>query len=46
MTLMHGAFILAVIVIGVIDLLNYENPNITQYKIYDSRKDDKEFKFK
>ena len=30
---------------GVIDLYNYKDPNITQYTIFDKRIDDKEINF-
>ena len=30
---------------GVIDLFNYKDPSITQYKIYDKRQDDQEINF-
>ena len=28
--------------IGIIDLFNYKDPNITQYRIFDKRSDDQE----
>ena len=39
-------FILVVAVMGLIDLFTYKDPNITQYSIYDSRQDNKEYNFK
>ena len=28
---------------GIVDLMSYKDPNITQYKIFDKRNDDKEY---
>ena len=42
LTLAQRTFILIVAVIGIIDLLNYKDPNITQYRIFDKRNDDQE----
>ena len=39
-------FILVVAVMGLIDLFTYKDPNITQFSIYDTRIDNKEFNFK
>ena len=45
LTLAQKVFILVVAVMGVIDLFNYKDPNITQYKIYDKRNDNREFNY-
>ena len=39
LTLMQKIFILVVTILGVIDLFNYKDPNITQYRIFDKRTD-------
>ena len=45
LTLAQWIFILVVATLGVIDLVNFEDPTITQYKIYDKRQDDQEINF-
>ena len=42
LTLAQRTFILIVAVIGVIDLYNFKDPNITQYRIFDKRNDNKD----
>lgn len=39
LTLMQKVFILVVSILGVIDLYNYRDPNITEYTIFDKRND-------
>ena len=45
LTLMQKGFILVVTILGVIDLFNYRDPNITQYSIFDKRTDGAEINF-
>ena len=42
LTIAMRSFMLAFIVTGVMDLVKYKNPQITQYVIYDDRSDDSE----
>jgi len=42
MTLAMQVFMLFFIVTGTINLMDYKNPQITQYQIYDSRSDGRE----
>ena len=46
MTFGMRAFMLFFIVTSVIDLIDYKNPQITQYQIYDNRSDGRELNFK
>ena len=45
MTLGMKVFMLFFILTSTINLLDYKNPQITQYQIYDSRSDGKEINF-
>ena len=45
LTLVHKSFIFVVAIISILDLLDYRDPNITQYKIYDKRTDGTEINF-
>ena len=45
LTLLHKSFIFVVAVISILDLLDYRDPNVTQYNIYDKRSDGTEINF-
>ena len=45
LTLAQMTFILVVAVIGVMDLVAFKDPNITQYRIFDKRDDNTELSF-
>ena len=46
LTIGQKIFIFVVATIGLLDMYTYKDPNLTQYSIFDSRVDGKEFNFK
>ena len=45
LTLFENFFIIVVAILGLIELMAYKDPNVTQFKIYDARENGKEFNF-
>ena len=45
LTIAQKSFILIVAIVGVIDLLNFKDPSIVQYTIFDRRLDELEINF-
>ena len=45
LTIAQNSFILIVAIIGLVDLFEFNDPNVTQFTVYDQRKDGIEYNF-